>query len=229
MVNFTGRAARASAGDIAGAAARIGLDSAHLLAVLVVETTACGFDTHNRPKILFEPRVFQRLLGALGSPGFEKARRAIQRGLASSDGTRIPYSLDSYPTLARAVAIDEDLALCATSWGIGQVMGEHHALLGYPTVQAMVQAACDSEGRQVEMVAAYLKHFRLDAALRDEDWLGFARGYNGPGNVVSYAARLEDAFSRLRRVSLTPTPALEATADDLNAQELARLAITTVV
>ncbi len=63
-MNFQGKAKRLDDIDLPreGAALGIGEDEVH--AVLDVESAGTGFDSKGRPKMLFEPHIFYRLLGA---------------------------------------------------------------------------------------------------------------------------------------------------------------------
>jgi hypothetical protein len=51
----------------------------------------------------------------------------------------------------------------------------------------------------------------LDDELRRHDWAGFARGYNGSGQVAKYAGLLAAAFAKWARIPDTPYPPIPAT------------------
>ena len=78
-----------------------------------VEAAGSPWDKAGRSKMLFEPHVFYRLLveGA-------KRDRAVGEGLASAKWGAKSYPADSYPRLLGAMAIDEEKALMAASWGL---------------------------------------------------------------------------------------------------------------
>ena len=95
-----------------------------------------------------------------------------------------------------AKGIDEEAAIGATSWGAGQLLGEHWRALGYDSSAAFVDAQHD-EGEQLRAMARFLEAIAdAGAALKDKDWREVARRYNGPGQVAWYAARLEAAYER---------------------------------
>lgn len=71
-MNFVGTGRRLAQGDIGAAARKVNLPTAVILAILEKEASGRGFDSKNRPKMLFEPHVFSRELG----PG---ARRPTSR------------------------------------------------------------------------------------------------------------------------------------------------------
>jgi len=198
-MNFQGKAKRLDDIDLPreGAALGIGEDEVH--AVLDVESAGTGFDSKGRPKMLFEPHIFYRLLGAgAARNGAVRTRLAYRRW-------KRDYPRDSYPRLAQAMAINEEIALQSASWGLGQVMGFNHAAAGYPSARAMVAAFLDDEETHLRAMMAFIKANKLDDELRRHDWAGFARGYNGPGFAKNgYDRKLAAAFAKWQRIRDTP-------------------------
>ncbi|MBB3996858.1 N-acetylmuramidase family protein [Aureimonas pseudogalii] len=188
---------------------RIGVGEDEIHAVIDVEAAGGAWDARGRPKMLFEPHRFWKNLG----PG-EKRDRAVAAGLAYPSWGEKPYPGDSYPRLALAMAIDETAALKSASWGLGQILGENHAMVGFDTVQAMVMATLDDADRHLEMMVAFILSARLDGALRAHDWARFARGYNGPQYAKhGYHTRLAAAYARWSRIRDTPwSPVIEGEA-----------------
>jgi len=177
---------------------RVGEDEVH--AVIDVEAAGGAWDAKGRPKMLFEPHRFYKNLG----PGAVRDR-AVREGLAYPKwGTR-PYPKDSYPILVRAMALDETAALKSASWGLGQILGENHAMIGYDTPQDMVFAFLDDAEVHLEAMIAFILAAKLDGKLRAHDWAGFARGYNGPQYAEhGYHTRLESAYKRWAKIRDTP-------------------------
>ncbi|GMA75887.1 hypothetical protein GCM10025880_23040 [Methylorubrum aminovorans] len=165
-----------------------------------VEASGSGFDRLKRPKMLFEPHVFWRNLS-----GAERTR-AASLGLAYASWKPGAYPTDSYPRLMQAMAINETAALKASSWGLGQILGENHKAAGYATPQAMVLAFCN--GGEAEHLAAMVRFIvtnGLDDELRRHDWAGFARGYNGAGYAKhGYHTKLAAAFAKWSKIKDTP-------------------------
>jgi hypothetical protein len=198
-MNFQGKAKRLDDIDLPreGAALGIGEDEVH--AVLDVESAGTGFDSKGRPKMLFEPHIFHRLLG----PGAARDR-AVRAGLAYPRWKR-DYPRDSYPRLVQAMAISEEIALQSASWGLGQVMGFNHAAAGYLSARAMVADFLYDEETHLRAMMAFIKANKLDDELRRHDWAGFARGYNGPGFAKNgYDRKLAAAFAKWQRIRDTP-------------------------
>jgi len=199
MADFKGAARRLDDIDLPRIAQTIGCGEDHLHAVMEVETRGGGFDRYGRPKMLFEPHIFFRLLS-----GAER-EEAVQRGLAYARWGERPYPADSYPRLIAAIEINRDAALQSASWGLGQIMGFNAELVGYGCAEDMVADFLDDEAVHLEAMVAFIVAAGLDDDLRRQDWRGFARGYNGAGyEQHGYHERLAAAYRRWQAIPDTP-------------------------
>jgi len=199
-MNFTGKAKRLDDIDLPRIAARIGCGEDELHAVIDVETAGGGFDSHGRPRMLFEPHIFWRELG----PGPVR-QHAVAMGLAYQRWGKAPYPADSYPRLAEAIQIDHDAALRSASWGLGQIMGFNCKSAGFQTAELMVSRFLDDEEEHLEAMVSFIISEGLDDELRRHDWRGFARGYNGAGYAKhGYHTKLERAYFKWDRIPDTP-------------------------
>ncbi len=197
---FSGTAKRLESLDISLIASTIGCGEDHLHAVMEVETRGGGFDRHGRIKMLFEPHVFYRDLGA-GA----KRDQAVREGLAYKSWGAEKYPHDSYPRLQRAMQIDSIAALRSCSWGLGQIMGFNAGLAGYDDAASMVEAFRDDEDTHLAAMVQFIVSSGLDDDLRRQDWRGFARGYNGAGyERHGYHTQLRQAFEKWRAIPDTP-------------------------
>lgn len=200
--NFKGAARLLDIAAYQRAAQAMEVEVAALKAVVEVEASGSGYDRQGRPKMLFEPHHFWRLLG----PG-EKRDRAARAGLAyptwrSGKGV---YPADSYPRMHAATEIDEGAALKSASWGLPQLMGFNHRDGGFATVTSMVIGFCESEEHQLTAMLSFIRKNGLDRALRNKDWRAFARGYNGAGYAKhGYHTRLAAAYARHSKARVTP-------------------------
>ena len=199
-MNFVGNGARLRDEDLPRIGYMIGVGEDEIHAFLDVETLGGGWDKRGRPKALFEPHVFFRNLSGT------KRASAVSSGLAYASWGQKPYPTDSYPRIIAAMQIDETAALKATSWGIGQVLGENYVAAGYDNPQAMVRAFVEKgEAEQLEAAIRFIKFNRLDDELRAHNWAGFARGYNGSRYAEhGYHTKLAAAFKKWRAILDTP-------------------------
>lgn len=199
MRSFKGAARKLGDLDLPyiGSAIGVGEDEVH--AILEVEASGSGFDSAGRPKMLFEPHWFYRLLSG------SQRDQAIALGLAYPKWKPGAYPNDSYPRLIKAMAIDETAALKSASWGLGQVLGVNHKAAGYATPQLMVERFCESEAEQLSAMIRFIKFNKLDDNLRAHDWAGFAFGYNGEQYAVhNYHGKLAAAYAKWDRIKDTP-------------------------
>ncbi len=200
MVKFAGAAKRLDDIDLPRVGALIGVGEDEIHAVMDVEASGSGFDAQGRVKALYEPHKAYAL-----SSGAVRAQ-LVSAGLAYPKWGERPYPKDSYPRILLAMAIDETVALNATSWGLGQVMGFNHAAAGYPSARAMVEAFAEDEEVHLEAMIRFIIANGLDDEIRRHDWKGLARGYNGSGQVEAYGARLATAFAKWAKIKDAPYP-----------------------
>lgn len=199
-MQFAGKARRLDDIDLPRIGSKIGVGEDEIHAVLDVETRGGGFDSKGRPKMLFEPHIFYRELG----PG-KKRDQAVAQGLAYRKWGTKKYPKDSYPRLEKAMEIDANAALRSASWGLGQVMGFNHKLAGYRSAREMVLAFLDDEESHLEAMVEFIISNGLDDDLRNHDWRGFARGYNGAGYAKNgYHTKLQAAYEKWCKIPDTP-------------------------
>ena len=194
-MDFVGTGLKIQPADIARAAVKLSCEEAMVKAVLAVEARGSGWDNRNRPVILFEPHVFWRNLPAARRPAAQSANLAWP---AWRPGKYPSRSDERYEQVARAMEIDRDAALKSASWGIGQVLGENHAVAGFATVLEMVTACMESEGRQLDCMVGFMVSHGLARAMRARDYRTIARIYNGSGYAKhGYHTRIETAYLRI--------------------------------
>src|SRR5262249_36401902 len=115
--------------------------------------------------------------------------------------------------LERAIQLDRLAALQSTSWGLGQVMGFNASAVGFTDVEAMVTAMCTSEDAQFKGMVEFIKRHGLAKYLQREDWVSFAKSYNGPDfQKNEYDSKLARANARFR---VGPLPDLQVRAAQL--------------
>jgi hypothetical protein len=97
--------------------------------------------------------------------------------------------------------LDDRAAKRAISMGAPQIMGFNHMSVGYLNVEEMFSAFAGSAHSQVlgffDFVNADPDRVR---ALREGDYLSFARSYNGAGQAAHYAALIQDGIQIYHRL-----------------------------
>ncbi len=178
-------------------ARRAGIEPAALVALVMVESggrTLAPVGGRMEPLIRFEGHYFNRLL----SP--DKRASARKAGLASpsAGAVRNPASqVERWRLLEQAAAIDRAAAYASTSWGVGQVMGDHWQRLGYASVEALVAEARSGLAGQLHLMLRFIEKAGLVEVLKRHDWSAFARAYNGPAFARNgYDRKLAEAFAQ---------------------------------
>ncbi len=180
--------------DIAGG---YGWEPAALAAIAEVESAGRAFDVvdgRREPLIRWEGHYFDRRLTG------DARKRARSAGLASPTAGKIANPVSQaarWRLLARAVEIDAQAAYESCSWGVGQVMGAHWALLGFGSVTELVNLCRRDVAGQIDVMARYIDKAGLADDLRRRDWAAVARGYNGPGYAANrYDTKMAAAYGR---------------------------------
>ena len=177
-------------------AASIGCEVAAIKAVAEVESSGDGFLADGKVKILFEPHIFwKELRKANINPA------PLQSDILYPVWGSVPYGKVSaqHGRLDRASAIHKDAALKSASWGKFQIMGFNYAAAGFATVRDFVNAMTISEDAQLMAFTTYIKTSHLDDELRNKDWKGFARGYNGAAYAKNnYDKKLAAAYNKFK-------------------------------
>jgi len=186
--------------QFAEAATTLNCEPAAIKAVNQVESSGSGFRTDGKPKILFEGHIFWKQLLKIG-----KNPQALQAGnedilypVWDLSQIRPFYKMDQFIRLNKAIAIDEEAALKSASWGAFQIMGFNADRCGFNNVKDFV-ASQNDEFSQLKCFCNYLQNSHLDVNLRNLDWKGFARGYNGADYTKNqYDIKLQKAYDQFK-------------------------------
>ena len=108
--------------------------------------------------------------------------------------------LAEYARYELAKSVNEECAMLATSWGIGQIMGFNYQQCGYKNVKDFVNDMYLSEEKQLRAMCMFIKsNTRMFNALKAEDWATFASLYNGSGYELNkYDVKLKIAYNKYK-------------------------------
>lgn len=183
---------RISNEDLCRNAKRLRTGVAEIKTFLAVETKNKGFDQYDRPLILFERHWFHKLTKGKYSKTHPHISNRVPGGYGASSS--------QYARFSEAFQLDPKAAMKSASWGLGQVMGFNHRIAGYDTVDEFVDAMKESEGKQLDAAISYILHNNLDDELRNHNWAGFARGYNGTGYKKNkYDTKLAQFYAKFSK------------------------------
>lgn len=177
-----------------------GIEYAGLKAVVEVEASGKGF-IGDVPKILYEPHIMYRLLTKKNYITIRNNLMKAHPNLCYPRWGTYKYGAESiqHRRLEIASQFNRDTALESCSWGLGQVMGFHWKSLGYESLQAFINDMYESEAKQLEAMIRFIKVNGLLLALKNKDWVKFARGYNGSGYAKNkYHIKLANAYAKYK-------------------------------
>lgn len=195
--------------DINRVAREFSVEPAAIKAMAKVESgPRGGFAEDGRPNILFEPHIFSRRTERrfdVSNPDVSYTRW---------DASRYPRTqADRWAQLRKAYALDPENAVASASWGRFQIMGFQYSAAGYSSAMEFVAAMSKSELVQLRAVMTWIQQQGLLDELQRLDWLGFARGYHGPGYAANrYDEKLRQAYLAVGGdpTKLPPAPAAPA-------------------
>lgn len=176
------------------------IEYAGLKAVVEVEASGKGF-IGDEPKILYEPHIMHRLLTKKNYITIRNNLMKAHPNLCYPRWGTYRYGAESiqHKRLEIASQFNRDTALESCSWGLGQVMGFHWKSLGYESLQAFINDMYESEAKQLEAMIRFIKVNGLLLALKNKDWVKFARGYNGSGYAKNkYHIKLANAYAKYK-------------------------------
>mgnify|MGYP001535440669 FL=1 len=91
------------------------------------------------------------------------------------------------------------VALESASWGMFQIMGFNHLYCGCKDVFEFVKKMQESHESQLKLMYYYMNNTSCLKNLKEHDWAGFARKYNGPGYAENaYDQKLKNAYENFK-------------------------------
>lgn len=160
-------------------AGELDVEVAAIKAVVSIEAGANmkGFWAPGIPVINFDRTMFNRYR-------YKSADKSGAKGEKVPDGLS-GYALQEWTQLINARKINAQGANMGTFWGMFQIGGFNYKLCGCKSVDEMVKLMAYSELEQLELFASFITNGGMLNDLRNKNWAGFARKYNG----ASYAKR----------------------------------------
>ncbi len=192
-------------------ASRIGIDKGAAVAVIAVESGGSGMGPDGRMIIRFENHLFWTYWGKANPTAYNQYfvfnQDASWKGHQYRPQPNSPW-LDvhqnqnsEWAAFNFASTIDASAAKKSISMGLVQIMGFNNRAIGYASPDAMFAAFAADEKFQLLGFFNFVKNDqRQITALRNRDFVGFARIYNGPGQPDFYGGLIKgvvDGFNLL--------------------------------
>ena len=186
--------------DFQRIAEQLQIEIAALKAVQQVETGGRGgFFEPGKPAILFEGHIFWSQLKKKGVNPEDHLKGNENVLYPKWEKKHYLGGIREYERLEKVRMINVEAANASASWGMFQIMGFNYAACGCKSMEEFVQAMCESEVRQLELFANFIRLNKMDMSLKDLDWAGFAKRYNGPLYAENkYDAKLAAAYQKFK-------------------------------
>jgi hypothetical protein len=178
--------------DFKRASDQLGCEVAAIKAVSEVESGPYGaFLPDGKPVILFERHLFSRLT--------KKKYDARHPDISNPKAGGYGKVAEQHARLEKAAALDKEAAEQACSWGRFQVLGTNWKALGYASLQEFVVSMYRDEAAHLDSFVRYVETNKLAVHLKNRNWAGFARGYNGPSYKKNkYDTKLAAAYNKYK-------------------------------
>ncbi|MGR3886046.1 N-acetylmuramidase family protein [Pseudomonas sp. 1152_12] len=160
-----------------------------------------GFGPAKMPIIAYERHIFHKYT----QRKYDKSHPYLSAPyLAKADQQWRANNKDqatAWRTLSDAFNLDQKAALMSASYGMFQIMGFNFAACGYKSVFDFVSAMKLNAGQQLLAFVAFCrKNPALFKAMKNKDYAGMARNYNG-SDYGDYDRRIQKAFEALEKKS----------------------------
>ena len=182
--------------------AKIGIDKAVAVAVIAVESGGSGMGPDGRMIIRFENHLFWTFWGKANPAAYNQLfvfdQNTSWKGHKYHPQPNGPW-LDvhqnqnsEWAAFNFASTIDAGAAKKSISMGLVQIMGFNNRAIGYASPDAMFAAFAADEKFQLLGFFNFVKNDQRQInALRNRDFAGFARIYNGPGQPDFYGGLIK--------------------------------------
>lgn len=175
-------------------AEQLGVEVAAIKAVVAIEAGSQmkGFYAPGVPVVNFDRSMYNRF------------RNATPMKKASA-GEKVPsgltgYALQEWTQLVNARKYNATGANMGTFWGMFQIGGFNYKLCGCESVEEFVKLMSESEFAQLELFARFIKNSGMLNDLKNKNWAGFARKYNGASYARrGYHTKMANAYRKFKK------------------------------
>lgn len=193
-VDESTRYSKLSDEDFRIVAEELGVEVAAIKAVVSIEAGANmkGFWAPGVPVINFDRTMYNRF-------------RSKAKDKSGAKGEKVPagltgYALREWTLLINARKVNAQGANMGTFWGMFQIGGFNYKLCGCESVDEMVRLMSYSELQQLELFATFITNTGMLADLKNKNWSGFARKYNGASYARrGYHTKMAKAYAKLKK------------------------------
>lgn len=185
--------------DYKRVANELGIEIAVIKAVSDIEAGKShqGFISPGMPTLNFSRNMFNSNLRRRGITVSSSVRRSSEAFKALNRKKYGSYGKAQHARLKSAMEIDSVSAILSCYWGMFQIGGFNWKKCGCSSPQEFAKKMSESELMQLELFAHFITNNGMLKHLKNKNWYGFARLYNGR-YAKRYAARMATAYKRYK-------------------------------
>ncbi len=176
-------------------AKELGVEEEVIRAIVSVESSGSGFTKEGGPVLRFEGHQFKKYLT---ENDFDVAKLEKVNSDLIYDYSKSKSKKHGGFQYEKAMKIDQESTMMATSYGAFQIMGFNFEASGFESVERFVKAQSTTAG-QVKAFINFVKSNpkRLEA-MKDKDFAEFARLYNGEDYAKwNYDIKMQKSYNKL--------------------------------
>lgn len=179
----------------------LGVEVAAIKAVVDIEAGKAhkGFWSEGKPLINFSLASFR---ANARKYGINLTRHAKSHAVVFASPNARKYGSQQAAQQARldaARTIDDRTAIESTYWGMFQIGGASWRQCGADDIDQFVELMSRSERDQLDLFANFIRSYGMVDYLKNKDWAGFARRYNGSGyRKRGYHTRMAEAYRKYK-------------------------------
>lgn len=192
-------------------ASQYALNPTTALAVLCVESGGKGFGSEGRMIIRFENHYFYNYWGSKNASLYQnhfrydpnQTWRGHEYRIAPSSSwlpVHTGQQYDEWQVFQFASQFDRTAAMKSISMGSPQIMGANFSILKYASVDHMYYDFQSDIRNQIHGLFRYIQGRSLVPVLIAEDFVSFARVYNGPANASTYGGKIKKHFDDVKKI-----------------------------
>lgn len=202
-------------------AGRLQIEPTLAVAVLAVESGGAAFGADGRMIIRFENHLFYDDWGKQHQEQFfqhfdfnratkdswlaHRWRPTPQEPFLAMHRNEAGAQALEWRVFAFAAGLDETAAKRSISMGAPQILGRNHQRIGYATVQELFDAFMADERNQILGLFDFIRtDLTLVDALRSQNYVAFATGYNGVGQAPFYGDKLRSVAAGVKLLQEAP-------------------------
>ena len=184
---------------------KIGIDPGCAVAVVAVESGGSGLGPDGRMIIRFENHLFWSSWGQANAEAYNAHfvfdQTTSWKGHQYRVDANSPWQdvhanqSSEWAAFGLAQTLNDHAAKMSISMGLVQILGSNAGTIGYASTEAMFEAFSVDERFQLLGFFNFVKNSatRL-TALQQQDFVTFAKSYNGPGQPDYYGGLIKDVF-----------------------------------